>query len=39
MDSHRMTEIKNPNSKEGDTVKYYMNLSGWVEPKTHTSQS
>ena len=37
MDSHRKIEMKDPNSEEGDTEKYYMNLCGCVEPKSCTN--
>ena len=38
MDSHRETETNDPNSEQWNTEKYYMNLGGWAEPKTHTSE-
>ena len=38
VDSHRKTEMKDPNSKEGDTEEYLMNLSGRAELKTCTGE-
>ena len=38
MDSHRKIKMKDPNSEEGDTEGYQMNLSGGTEPKACTSK-
>ena len=38
MGSHRKTETKDSNSKEGNTEKYYMDLCGGAELKAPTSE-
>ena len=38
VDSHRKTEMRDHNSEDENTEKYYLNLCGWMEPKTHTSE-